>query len=94
MKGNEVLRLLFKLLCKYFTPDSIYRIGGDEFIVVLEKSLSKEEIIAILKQVESELGLNVNFDIKLCNVEKDDVKNIIKDFRKIIEQFIIKIFTI
>jgi|GEM_PF-2433238 len=81
VKENEVLSCFFELLCEYFTPDSIYRIGGNEFIVVSKKLLSKEKVVNLLNKIEEKLGFKVNFDIKLCRPEKDDVKDIIKDFR-------------
>lgn len=80
-KKEKTLNLLFKLLCESFPPSSIYKIGEDEFIIVLKKSLPEEKIIYILKKVETKLKLSLNFDIRFSDVEKNHIEEIIKDLK-------------
>ncbi len=52
--GDKLLVTAAKCLKKYFSDDNLYRIGGDEFVVLLEK-IEKEECEMLIKQVIDEL---------------------------------------
>lgn len=53
-KGNYSIIILCKLVCNIFTHSPVFRIGGDEFIVILRNSDYKN-IDALIAQFNSEL---------------------------------------
>ena len=62
-KGDDMLCCIADTLKKYFPDDKVYRIGGDEF-VVLSIKLSKQEVELAVKNVRHEL-LRDNYEISI-----------------------------
>lgn len=62
-KGDEMLCCVADTLKQYFPDEKVYRIGGDEF-VVLSVSLSKEEIEVIVDKVRADL-LKYNYEVSV-----------------------------
>ena len=58
--GDRIIKDAAKLICRVFATGQIYRIGGDEFIAVLE-SMTEEELEERFKQLaEEEENFNQN----------------------------------
>ena len=75
-KGDDMLCCVADTLKKYFPDERVYRIGGDEF-VVLSIKLSKSEVEHVVGKVRRELRrdnyeISVGIEIGACgeNVEK------------------------
>lgn len=62
-KGDDLLCSVADALKKYFPDEYVYRIGGDEF-VVLTSNLSKQSVEQIIVQVREEL-LKDNYEISV-----------------------------
>ena len=62
-KGDDMLCCIADTLKKYFPDDRVYRIGGDEF-VVLSKKLSKHEVELAVDKVQRDL-LRDNYEISV-----------------------------
>ncbi|MBR1530224.1 MAG: GGDEF domain-containing protein [Oscillospiraceae bacterium] len=57
LAGDQMLRFIADTLKIYFGEDTVYRIGGDEFIV-FDKNQSDSKIQEILEQVKTEIERN------------------------------------
>ena len=75
-RGDDMLCCIADTLKKYFPDDKVYRIGGDEF-VVLSKKLSKSEVELTVEKVRRDLlrdnyEISVGIETRACgeNVEK------------------------
>ena len=75
-KGDDMLCCIADTLKKYFSDDRVYRIGGDEF-VVLSKKLSKRKVELAIDKVRRDLlrdnyEISVGIETGVCggNVEK------------------------
>lgn len=62
-KGDDMLCCIADTLCKYFPEENVYRIGGDEF-VILSVKLTKQEAEQITSEVRRELENN-NYEISV-----------------------------
>ena len=62
-KGDDMLCCIADTLKKHFPDDRVYRIGGDEF-VVLSKKLSKREVELAVEKVRRDL-LKDNYEISV-----------------------------
>ena len=62
-KGDDMLCCVADTLRKYFPDESVYRIGGDEFVVT-STNLSKQKIELIVDKVRCEL-LKSNYEISI-----------------------------
>ena len=62
-KGDDMLCCIADTLKKYFPDDRVYRIGGDEF-VVLSNKLSKSEVELAVEKVRRDL-LRDNYEISV-----------------------------
>ncbi len=62
-KGNESIKELCRVVCKVFCHSPVFRIGGDEFVVVLwgndynDRMLLKDEFIKTLKEIDADTTL-------------------------------------
>ena len=75
-KGDDMLCCVADTLVKYFPDESVYRIGGDEFLVMSQK-LSKREVALAVEKVRFDLlednyAISVGIETGACgeNVEK------------------------
>ncbi len=50
-RGNDYLRACCRMVCTVFRHSPVFRVGGDEFIAVLEKSdlAEQEQLVSVLK---------------------------------------------
>ena len=58
--GDEYIRICCKMICRIFTHSPVFRVGGDEFAVVLMGNdfLEREELVASLhRQVEEHVSI-------------------------------------
>ena len=75
--GDEYIKTACKMLCEYFKHSPVFRIGGDEFVVLLEGHdyQARNEIFAdINKVIESNIGSDrvvASLGIAEYNPEKD-----------------------
>ena len=79
-KGDDMLCCVADALRKYFPDESVYRIGGDEF-VVMSITLSKSEIELAIDQVRHDL-LNDRYEISIgieSGACEDGVEKIVAD---------------
>ena len=53
-KGDELIRNACRIITNLFKENSIYRIGGDEFVVILE-NLNSSDYSNLLKQLKDEM---------------------------------------
>jgi len=74
IKGNEILTKFSQLLYDYFLTNNVYRVGGDDFVVVIEEKMSKKDVEVINKKLEEALGLGVKYEIKKVNDFKNTEK--------------------
>lgn len=77
-KGDEMLCCVASTLKKHYPNDNVYRIGGDEF-VVLSTKLEKDEILALVKNVRRDLSA-YHYEISIGAASgacKDGVNHII-----------------
>ena len=88
--GNELIESVANQLRDLFAPHQIYRIGGDEFcMVVRECSKSYEKIIKQMNTVDniSYKAMDSNGYVSPCcilgDVERNEPKQLIKDYKKI-----------
>lgn len=56
--GDEYIRSACRMLCEYFKHSPVFRIGGDEFVVILEGH-DYEERYAILGSINEEIEGNI-----------------------------------
>lgn len=65
-KGDLLLTEITKELCKIFDKESIYRTGGDEFIVLLKDFVNKEEAFSKTAKIDEMLDIKTKHskDIK------------------------------
>ena len=62
-KGNEAIKHLCALVCKIFCHSPVFRIGGDEFVVVLwgndfnDREVLRTEFIQTLKDIDANTSL-------------------------------------
>ena len=54
-KGDVAIQRLCRLVCVTFSHSPVFRIGGDEFVVILKNS-DYEAIDSLIEQFNSELG--------------------------------------
>ena len=66
-QGNEALRMLCRTICRVFRHSPVFRVGGDEFVVVLENH-DYEHL--------DELKEEFDRDIRALQAEKDPLKRI------------------
>ncbi len=66
--GDEVLLIIANRLKKIFiAPNSIFRLGGDEFLILIKNFKNKEEVISLLKMIQT--SLFENYKIKGIEIE-------------------------
>jgi len=51
-KGDVSIKTVAKTICKVFDPSSVYRVGGDEFIVILENDAYENRVALVNKLFE------------------------------------------
>ena len=61
-KGSISLKTVSRIICKVFAPSSVYRVGGDEFVVILENNDYENSSALIRELTESfrENGANAS----------------------------------
>lgn len=63
-KGDELIKMCGYILCKVFSIDNIFRIGGDEFTAIIEKNNGIEKMIEeFTKEMENKSSENDNISI-------------------------------
>lgn len=79
MAGDVYIKSACSLICRVFPHCPVYRIGGDEFVVLLQEDSLKESdslLFAFRKQVEENLRLNegpvVASGLALCRKGEDE----------------------
>lgn len=73
-KGDEVLQKVAKVLKQIFRDyDIIARVGGDEFVIIVENLLSKERIEEIRKEFEEAFkNFELSFSYGMANLKEID----------------------
>jgi len=79
--GNEYLKNLFKILQEYFASCNIYRVRGDEFIIISEKEINKKRIEELQSEVKKQMNIEINYEIHKYNSQCANIQEIIKHFR-------------
>ena len=57
--GNQYIKNLYTLLWHYFNEDMIFRIGGDEFVVLLQGDRT-DRVIELVRNVKRDMALTMN----------------------------------
>lgn len=71
--GDQMLKAVADALRTYFPKEGLYRIGGDEF-VVLSRKKSKQELHTITDQVRQSLGKQ-NYEVSMGIAWREDCRN-------------------
>ena len=75
--GDDYIRAACKMLCEYFKHSPIFRIGGDEFVILLEGHdfETREDIMTdINKQIEANIGTDkviISLGLAIFDSEND-----------------------
>ena len=84
--GDEYIRSACRLLCEYFKHSPVFRIGGDEFVVILEGSdyESRSEILSALnKEIENNIGSqNVVAALGMAEFDSESDQSIYEVFKR------------
>jgi len=59
--GDEYIRAACRMLCEYFKHSPVFRVGGDEFVVILEGH-DYENRAQILKDINTKIESNIGTD--------------------------------
>jgi len=81
LAGNEYLKNLSKILQEQFAGCSIYRIGGDEFLVISEESIDKIRIEKLKNEIKRQMNIEINYEIHKYNLQCANIQEIVKYFR-------------
>ena len=62
-KGDEYLKAASRLICRVFQHSPVFRIGGDEFAVVLENEdfQNKDELVRVFEEKQKEICTSADF---------------------------------
>lgn len=84
--GDEYIKNACKLLCEYFKHSPVFRIGGDEFVVLLEGhdyQMQNEILKDINTNIESNIGSNnVVASLGVANYDPDVDKSFYEVFKR------------
>ena len=69
--GDDYIRACYKLIKDIYTNDTIYRFGGDEFVVVLQDD-SYDERYELLYKFESQIEANILNKLPVVSTGMDD----------------------
>ncbi|WP_457571956.1 HD domain-containing phosphohydrolase [Desulfovulcanus sp.] len=81
VQADKILINFYNLLSQFFEEDNIYRIGADEFVVVLLTIKKIGEITKIVKNIEKKLGVKINFNIFFEEFSTENVDSLINKFK-------------
>ncbi len=81
MQADKILVKFYNLLCNFFDEDNIYRIGADEFVIVLLTVKKAGEITDIVKKIEKNLGVEINLNIFFEEFSPQNVNSLINKFK-------------
>ena len=59
--GDQLIKDASSMICRYFTHGAVYRIGGDEFVVVLQEK-GYDTMHEVLTEINSEVEDNIKKD--------------------------------
>jgi len=80
VKGNEILAKFASLLSNTFNTPYIYRIGGDDFLIVTGEQPSFKELTDIKQKIEEALGFGIRYEVRKVK-DKEDVEKVIKELK-------------
>lgn len=79
--GDVLLRQMSEGLQKYFGKNSVYRLGGDEFLVIKE-NVTREEMTRLLDRARKDLEIrDVHFaaGLVVCENYREDIQRYIRE---------------
>lgn len=59
--GDQLIKDASSMICRYFTQGAVYRVGGDEFVVVLQEK-GYDTMHEVLTEINSEVEDNIKKD--------------------------------
>ncbi len=79
--GDVLLRKMSEGLQKYFDKTSVYRLGGDEFLV-LKKNITREKMEELLEKSRKDLesqGVHFAAGLVVCENYREDIQRYIRE---------------
>jgi len=80
VKGNKILFLFANELTEAFKTPTVYRVGGDDFVVVLKEKPSIKELTDLKKNITKKLGLGVRYEVRKVESVKD-LEKVLKELK-------------
>jgi HD-GYP domain-containing protein (c-di-GMP phosphodiesterase class II) len=81
LEVDKLIIKLYDLLCNSFDENNIYRIGPDEFVIVLLRKENKKQILDKLKNIEKDLKIKININIYHENFSPENIRALIDKFK-------------
>lgn len=57
LEGDKLILNVYKLICRYFSKDSVFRVGGDEFVIICS-DISQKEFESQINDIKSHMDKN------------------------------------
>lgn len=93
LQGDAILQDTATILCDVFSSDYVYRMGGDEFIILLPKT-SLSDVIELIKVANIEATkyqfMNIEVSLSFGYAIKESESQSLQDLLKIAEDFMYK----
>ncbi len=81
VETDKIILSLYQKLADIVGEENIYRVGPDEFIVIIFKTWPVEKIQNILKDIEKSLETPLNFEIVETEYSPKNVESILHQFK-------------